>query len=159
MRPLLHTSPHFANLRVHSHVSLFRRKFGALKVVYRGSAAGFLALLGFCANPGIPPQKPQKVNYTHLVDFLWLSIMVVLFGGCSSRRFGRSAEQNRGLGGNIRLKSCPNLLLFLLLHGRRPDSGRPSTTLENILPQERYQLVAEKSQQCLPSATQMHTRR
>ena len=46
--------------------------------------------------------------------------------------FGRSAEQNRGPGGDIRLKSGPYLLLFLLLHGGRPGSGRPSTTLENI---------------------------
>ena len=61
--------------------------------------------------------------------------------------FGRSAEQNRGLGGNIRLKSGPHLLLFLLLHGGRPDSGRPSTALENTLPQERCQLVAEESLQ------------
>ena len=60
--------------------------------------------------------------------------------------FDRSAEQNRGLGGDIRLKSGPyHLLLFLLLHGGRPGSGQPSTALENILPQERYQLVAEKS--------------
>ena len=35
--------------------------------------------------------------------------------------FGRSAEQNRGLGGDIRLKkSSPYPLLFLLLHGGRP---------------------------------------
>ena len=55
---------------------------------------------------------------------------------------GRSAEQNRGRGGDIRLKSGPYLLPFLLLHGGRPGSGRPSTTLENILAQERYQLVS-----------------
>ena len=36
------------------------------------SAADFLALQGFCVSPGIPPQKPQKVDYTDLVDFLWL---------------------------------------------------------------------------------------
>ena len=127
-----------------SHLSFSRRKFWAWKVIYRGSAANFLSLQRFCANPGIPPQKPPKV--------------------CPLRRvlqqaFGRPAEQNRGLGGDIRLKSGPYLLLFLLLHGGRPGSGRPNTTLENILPQERYQLVAEKSLQCLPCATQMHTRR
>ena len=33
------------------------------------------------------------------------------------QRFGRSAEQNHGLEGDIRLKSGPSLLLFLLLHG------------------------------------------
>ena len=56
----------------------------------RGSAADSLALQGFCANPGIPPQMPQKGDYTHLVDFLRLSSMqkVVLFGGCSSRGLG-----------------------------------------------------------------------
>ena len=61
---------------------------------------------------------PQKGDYTHLVDFLWLSGIqkVVSFGG-------RSAEQNRGLGGDIRLKSGPYLLLILLLHGGRPGSG------------------------------------
>ena len=61
---------------------------------------------------------------------------------------GRSAEQNRGLGGDIRLKSGPYLVLFVLLHGGRPGSGRPRTFLENILPQERYQLVADVSLQC-----------
>ena len=70
---------------------------------------------------------------------------------------GRSAEQNRGLGGDIRLKSGPYLLLLLLLHGGTPGSGRPSTTLENILPQERYQPGSDQSLQCLPCATQMHT--
>ena len=30
---------------------------------------------------------------------------------------GRSAEQNLGLGGDIRLKSGPYLVLFVLLHG------------------------------------------
>ena len=34
---------------------------------------------------------------------------------------GRSAEQNRGLGGDIRLKSGPYLVLFVLLHAGRPD--------------------------------------
>ena len=57
------------------YVSSFRRKFWASEVMYRGSAADFLALQGFCANPGIPPQKPQKVDYTHLIDFLRLNRM------------------------------------------------------------------------------------
>ena len=60
--------------------------------MYRGSAADFLAHQGFRANPGIPPQKPQKGDYTHLflVDFLQLSSMkkVVLFGGFSSKGSG-----------------------------------------------------------------------
>ena len=72
---------------------------------------------------------------------------------------GRSAEQNRGLGGDIRRKSGPYLVLFVLLHGGRPGSGRPRTFLENILPQESYQLVSDLYLQCLPCATQMHTRR
>ena len=72
---------------------------------------------------------------------------------------GRSAEQNRGLGGDIRLKSGPYLGRFVLLHGGRPGSGRPRTFLENILPQEKYQLVLDLYLQCLPCATQMHTRR
>ena len=75
------------------------------------------------------------------------------------RGLGRSAEQNRGLGGGIRLKSGPYLVLFVLLHGGRPGSGRPRTFLENILPQEGYQLVSDLYLQCLPCATQMHTRR
>ena len=62
----------------------------------------------------------------------------------------RYAEQNRGLGGDIRLKSGPYLVLFVLLHGGRPGSGRPRTFLENILPQERYQLVSDLYLQCLP---------
>ena len=72
---------------------------------------------------------------------------------------GRSAEQKRGLGGDIRLKSGPYLVLFVLLHDGSPGSGRPRTFLENILPQERYQLVSDLYLQCLPYATQMHTRR
>ena len=41
--------------RVHSHVSLFRRKFWASKVIYRGSVAGILVERGFCSNL---PQTP-----------------------------------------------------------------------------------------------------
>ena len=73
---------------------------------------------------------------------------------------GRSAEQNRDLGGDTRLKSGPYLVLFVLLHGGRPGSGQPRTFLENILPQERYQLVSDLYLQYLPCATQVvHTRR
>ena len=91
MRPLLPPSSHLPNVRGHSHVPLFRGKFWASEVMYRGSAADFLALQGFCANnPGIPPQMPQKGDYTHRVDFVRLSSMykVVLFGRCSSRGWG-----------------------------------------------------------------------
>ena len=88
MRPLLYTSPHLPNIRMDSNVCLFRNKFWASK--YRGSAADFLALQAFCANPGIPPQKTQNDDYRHLLDFLRLSSMqkVVLVGGCSSRGLG-----------------------------------------------------------------------
>ena len=61
--------------RVYSHVSLFRRKFWASKVMYRGSVADVLALQGLCANPGIPPQMPQRVDCTDLVDLFRLSSM------------------------------------------------------------------------------------
>ena len=66
------------------------RKIWASNVMYRGSAADFLTLQEFCANPGIPPQMPQKDDYTHLVHFLRLSSMykVVLLGGCSSMGLG-----------------------------------------------------------------------
>ena len=70
---------------------------------------------------------------------------------------GRSAEQNRGLRGDIRLKSGPYLVLFVLQHGERSGSGRPRTFLENILPQEIYQIVSDLYLHCLPCATQMHT--
>ena len=54
--------------------------------------------------------------------------------------FGRSAEQNRGLGDDIGLKSGPYLLLFLLLHCGRPGFGRPRTTpgLSKIYCHKRY---------------------
>ena len=46
MRPLGASSPHLPRvIRVHSHVSLFSRKFWASKVMYRGSAADFSAVL------------------------------------------------------------------------------------------------------------------
>ena len=57
------------------YLSLFRRKFWASKVMYQDSAVDFLALQGFCANPGISSQMPHKGDYTHLVDFLRLSSM------------------------------------------------------------------------------------
>ena len=75
------------------------------------------------------------------------------------KELGRSAEQNRGLGGDIRLKSGLYLVLFVLLHGGRPGSGRPRIFLENILSQERYQLVSDLYLQYLPCGTQSHTRR
>ena len=119
--------------------------------MYRGSAVNALVVLG------IPPQMPQKRS-THM--------QTTFFGLVARRRLsllqkglGRSAEQNRGLGSDIRLKSGPYLVLFVLLHGGRPGSGRPRTFLENILPQEIYQLVSDLYLQCLPCATQMHTRR
>ena len=35
----------------------------ASKVMYRGSAADFLVLQGFCANQEFPPQMPQKAFF------------------------------------------------------------------------------------------------
>ena len=50
-RPLLYTTPHLPNVRVHSHV-FFRRKFwDASKVMYRDSAADFLVVLCEPGNP------------------------------------------------------------------------------------------------------------
>ena len=52
-------------------VVLFRRKVWASKVMSRGSAAGVLVKRGFCANPAmIPPQKSQKGDHIHVVNFL-----------------------------------------------------------------------------------------
>ena len=106
---------------------------------------------------------PQKGDYTHLDNFLRLKSYEHV-EGCPLWRLlqqglERSAEQNRGLGADIRLMSSPYLLPFLLLYGGRPGSGRRSTILKNILPQERYQLVADVSLQFLSCTTQMHTRR
>ena len=53
--PLGAVSPHVPNVRVHSHVYLFRRKVWASKVMYRGSAVNALLVV-----LGIPPQVPQK---------------------------------------------------------------------------------------------------
>ena len=60
---------------------------------------------------------PQKGDYTHLVNLLRLSsiLKVVLFGGLLQQGFGRSSAQNRGLEGDVRLKSGEHLRLFLLL--------------------------------------------
>ena len=41
-RGLLSISPHLPNVRVHSRVPLFSRKFWVTKVMYRGSAADVL---------------------------------------------------------------------------------------------------------------------
>ena len=71
---LIYFTPNPTNmlLRVHSHVSLFKRECWASKAIYRGSAADFLALQGFCANPGIPPQMPQKGDFFFLFSFISL---------------------------------------------------------------------------------------
>ena len=74
----------------------------------RVSSAGVLVGRGFCANPAIiPSQKPQKGDYVHVEG---CPLMKVLQQG-----FGRSTAENRGLGGDIRLKSGGHLVLFLLL--------------------------------------------
>ena len=80
--------------------------------MYRGSAADFLALQGFCANPGIPPQMPaQKGDYTHLVDFLRLSNMqkIALLGECSSIGLGgllRKTAVSEAISGSRAVHTC-----------------------------------------------------
>ena len=71
-RALLSISPHLPNVRVHSHVSLFCRKFWASKVMYRGSAAEFLVVM--CKH-GNPTTNAREGDYTHLDNFLRLSSM------------------------------------------------------------------------------------
>ena len=71
-RPLLSISPHLRNVRVHSHVPLFSRKFWASKVMYRGSAADFLVVV---CKSGNPTTNATEGNYTHLDNFLRLSSM------------------------------------------------------------------------------------
>ena len=71
-RPLGALSPHVPNVRVHSHVSLFSRKFWASKVMYRGSAADILIVL---CKPGNPTANATEDDYTHLDNFLRLSGM------------------------------------------------------------------------------------
>ena len=63
------STPHLLNVRVHSHVSFFRRKLWASKVMYRGSAADFL--VGLC-KPGNPTTIATEGNYMHLDNFLRL---------------------------------------------------------------------------------------
>ena len=84
--------------------------------MHRGSAAGVLFERGFCANPAIPPQRPQKRG---LPTFSQFSEATLHIEGCPLRRvlqqgFGRSAAQKRGRGGDVRLKSVGHVLLFLL---------------------------------------------
>ena len=79
--------------------------------MYRSSAADLLVLQGFCANPGIPPQMPQKGGYTHSVNFLRLSNMqkIVLFGGCFSGVVGgllRKTAVSRAMSGSRVENTC-----------------------------------------------------
>ena len=71
-RPIGALSPHVPNVRMHSHVSLFSRKFGASKVMYRGSAADISVVL---YKPGNPTANATEDDYTHLDNFLRLSGM------------------------------------------------------------------------------------
>ena len=68
---MLYTSPHFPNVRVHRYVSFFGRKFWASKVMYRGSAADFLVVLGKPGNP--TTENATEGDYTYLNNFLRLS--------------------------------------------------------------------------------------
>ena len=79
----------------------------------------------------------QKGDYINIVNFLWLSSMykVVLFGGCSSRV----------MGGLLR-KTAENTCCCSYCC-RSSENGDLAWTakaqVENVLPQERYQLVVE----------------
>ena len=66
-------SPHLPNVRVHSHASLFSRKFWASKVMYRGSTADILVVL--CKPGNLTTNNVTEGDYTHLDDFLRLSGM------------------------------------------------------------------------------------
>ena len=130
------------------------------KVVYRGSAFCFLALQGFCANPGIPPQKPQKSDYTHLVHFLRLSSMykVALFGGCSSRGLGGLLSKtavSEAISGSRAVHTCCCFYCCMAGDLARADQA----PLSKIHCHKREINLSEKSLQCLPCATQIHTRR
>ena len=120
---------------------------------------------GFVQKKRESHHKCHRGDYTHLIDFLRLRSMykVVLFGGCSSRGLGGLLSKtavSEAISGSraVHTCCCPYCCCpYCCMAG--PGSGRPSTTFENILPRERYQLVADKSLQCLPCATQVHTRR
>ena len=95
MRPLLPPSTHLPNVRGHSHVSLFRRKFWASKVMCQGSAADFLVLQGFCANPGIPPQMPQKGDFFFSFNLTYSRWTSSLLSCLSSQRIFPSLPGSR----------------------------------------------------------------
>ena len=117
----------------------------------------------FCVSPRILPQMPQKGDYTHLVNFFGLVACTRLSSSegapagfwevfcAKSRSRGQCQAQERrtpvAVPTAVRVQDT-----------KRPCLDRQST-IENILPQKRYQLVAEIYLQCLPYATQMHTRR
>ena len=60
MRSLLSPSPHLSNVRVHSHVYLFRMKFWVSKAMYRGSVADFWALQGFEIRVYVPVREQNE---------------------------------------------------------------------------------------------------
>ena len=94
-----------------------------------------------CANPVIPPQKPQKGDNSTYIYYInsQLSWATLHGEGFPLRRVLQeglrvSAAQNRGLGGDVRLKSGGHLLLFLLLAVRHNgDLARTAKT--KLLPQ------------------------
>ena len=137
-RPLLHTSPHqeFIVMYLSSE-----RSFGLRRSCTEVRRPTFW---WFCVNPGIPPQMPQKVT-TH--------IQTNFFGLVACRRLSSS----EGAPSGFKKVFCAKP------RSRRRCQAQERRTCccfcENILPQEKYQLVPEKSLQCLPCATQMHTRR
>ena len=111
----------------------------------------------FCVNPGIPPQMPQKGDYTRLVNFLRLSSIYIKGAPAGFREVFCAKPRSRGrFQAQERRKPAAVPTAVKEYRKRRPGLDRPST-IENILPQERYQPVAEIYLQCLPCATQTQT--
>ena len=81
--------------------------------MYRGSAARILVERGLGSKP---PQKPQKGDCIHSVDYLRRHCMwkVALSGGCPSKVLGGLLRKTAVSRGDVRLKSGGHLLLFLL---------------------------------------------
>ena len=73
--------------------------------------------------------------------------------------FGRSPAQNRGLGGDVRLKSgghtCCCSYCYSSRSTKNEDLARTAKT--TLLPQERYQLVVKRNLCCLPWDMHMYT--
>ena len=70
--------------------------------------------------------------------------------------FGRSSAQNRGLKGDVRPKSGEPAPVPTAVGPQKTEiwlEPPKQSTIENILPQERYQVVVELDLRCLLCAT------